>query len=860
MGAMLWQPKISNSEWSNLKADTMMDLPNLPVTEVLPDILTALEGNSNLVLVAPPGAGKTTLVPLVLLDANWRYGKRILVLEPRRLATRSAATRMAFLLGEKVGERVGYRVRFDTKISNDTVIEVITEGVFSRMLSNDPGLDNVAAVLFDEFHERSLDGDLALALCLDLQAGLREDLRLIPMSATLDGAAVAELMGAEIIQSEGRAFPIEIIHRGRQPSEQIETAVAQAVREELSNGIGGSLLVFLPGQREIERTASLLETSLPQNTQLHKLYGALSQKAQDEAIKPPIKGHRKVVLASAIAETSLTIEGVNTVIDSGLSRQPVFEPATGLTRLQTVKSSQASVAQRAGRAGRLGPGRAVKLWRAEQTAGLLKHTLPEILNADLAALLLELADWGIKDVKQLKWLDIPPTPALNESKNLLLKLGAFSVSENGEWQITPHGRMIVKMALPPRFAHMVLTALQYGKANAQRAALLALLVQERGVGGKSSDLSERHNRALRGSDKRTQNLLRLSQSIALNAAKNSTTDSHLLSKQDLLSDGVLLAFAFPDRIAQNRGQAPDGSTRFRLANGRGAQIDGTESLAREDFLVVVDMAGRAGAARILSAAPLLKSDLEEYFSDQIGMVNEANFDSKAGRLNATESIKLGALTLSPAKKIQVDPEIALRALLRAIREQGLSLLPWRDEDTKLKAQLSLLNLHVGEPWPDVSDNILLDGLENWVEPFLQGQLSLDHLGKGALSDGLLLLAGHPSRQQIDSLTPHHFDAPSGSRVPIEYENNKAILRIRPQELFGLDAHPTVLAGILPLDIELLSPAGRAIQITRDLPGFWRGTWTDVRTDMRGRYPKHPWPVNPLNEPPTRRVKPRRDRK
>ena len=834
----------------------MIKLPNLPISEVLPEIISALNRNSNLVLAAPPGAGKTTLVPLALLDADWRGGRRILVLESRRLAARSAAHRMASLLGESVGMRVGYRVRFDTKISTETVIEVITEGVFSRMLSNDPGLENVAAIMFDEFHERSLDGDLALALCLDLQAGLREDLRLIPMSATLDGAAVSKLMDAPIIESKGRAFPIEIIHRENKASERIEFATARSVREELSDGIGGNILVFLPGQSEIERTAKLLEESLSPDVELHRLYGALSRQAQDDAIRPLADNMRKVVLASAIAETSLTIEGVNTVIDSGLSRQPVFEPATGLTRLQTVRASRASVTQRAGRAGRLGPGRAVRLWRREQTAGLPAHTPPEILNADLTALSLELADWGVREVSQLKWLDAPPVPALTEAKNLLLNLGALMKSKNGDIQISPHGKMMKNTGLPPRFAHMVLVSAAYGLASVKRAALLALLIQERGVGGRSVDLAVRCEALenLKIKDRSAQNLLRLAKSIASRMPDQKNKDS------ELLTHGVLLGLAFPDRIAQSRGQAPDGSMRFRLANGRGAQIDATESLSTEKFLVIVDMAGRAGAARILSAATILRRELSDYFSNLILKKDEANFDAKSGRLNATRTLMLGALSLGKPDKTTVDPQIALEALLGAVRDRNLDVLPWRPQDLNFRAQLSLLHSYLGHPWPDVYDDALMENLDIWLKPFLQGQQSLASLDNGALTDGLMTLASYPSHAEIDRLTPSHFNAPSGSRLPVEYTSDKAVLRIRPQELFGLDTHPKIINDLLPLDIELLSPAGRAIQITRDLPGFWRGTWADVRSDMRGRYPKHPWPENPMTELPTRRIKPRRNRK
>ena len=561
-------------------------LPDLPITSVLPELLSALEGNNKAVLMAPPGAGKTTLVPLALLDAPWREGHKIIVLEPRRLAARAAAHRMADLLGEKVGERVGYRVRFNTKISHRTMIEIVTEGVFTRMLADDPGLENVAAVLFDEFHERSLDGDLALALCLDLQQGLRDDLRLLPMSATLDGSAVAALLDAPVIESMGRQYPVDINYKDHPPRERIETTVARAVRSEIANNQAGSILVFLPGQREIERTADLLDGALPADVTVHKLFGALSHQEQDAAIRPAHKGKRKVVLASAIAETSLTIDGIVCVIDSGLSRQPVFEPATGLTRLQTVRASRAEIDQRAGRAGRLGPGRALRLWRREQTAALPAFAPPEIINADLSALLLDLADWGVADPSALQWMDQPPEPALAEARSLLRSLDAMG--ENG---LTEHGRAMRRLPLPPRFAHMVVKAAEQGADF--DAALLALALQERGAGGRGVDLEPRLDMLKSARDKRSKMLTNLARSIA---GRTGIQDA-----SNRVSVGILLAIAYPDRIAQRGAATNNGTIRFRLANGRGAELDATENLGKADFIVVADMAGRAGAARILAA-------------------------------------------------------------------------------------------------------------------------------------------------------------------------------------------------------------------------------------------------------------------
>ena len=778
-------------------------LPDLPVKNILPGVLSALEATSNLVIIAPPGAGKTTLVPLALIDADWRQGRKIIVLEPRRLAARAAASRMASLLGEAVGQRVGYRVRFDSKVSKDTIIEVVTEGVFTRMLADDPGLEKVATVLFDEFHERSLDGDLVLALCLDLQAGLRDDLRLIPISATIDGAAVADLMDAEVIESEGRSFPVDITHVDRPPAQRIEQLVAHVVRQEISTTQQGSILVFLPGQGEIERTYKLLEEKLTGAVSLHRLYGALSQNEQDAAIAPVKAGDRKVVLSSAIAETSLTIEGITTVIDSGLSRQPVFEPATGLTRLQTVRASQASVNQRAGRAGRLGPGKAIRLWHEGQTAALPKHTIPEILNAGLTSFVLDLAEWGVTDFAQLKWLDQPPEPAVNEARKKLVTIGALSK----EHQILPHGKAIRSLPMDPSSANSVLSAAQLSPQAANRAALLSLLLQERGAGGWSVDLSERADRVLQDGSKRSEKLRSMAGSIAKRAHSLATAESGG-PPGDHIEDGVLLAFGRTDRIAQKRGQGPDGTVRFRLANGRGAQLDGSDNLATSDYLVVLDMVGRAGAARITSAVPLIKNDLSIYFTNDITRQEKTHFDVKTGAFKTYRSLMLGALELEKpvlVKDLSVDYSMALGD---AIREHGLSLLPWQDRVIELRQRLSLLHNHLGDPWPDVSDDALLANLEIWLLPYLEGVTALSQLKVETLQDGLMQLAGYPSNGELVRLVPSHFDAPSGSRVPLSYEKSeqgKVVLGIRPQELFGLDVHPSVLDGKLPLEIELLSP-------------------------------------------------------
>ena len=837
--------------------DVFSDLPELPVKAVLSDIMASLDAHPNLVLVAPPGAGKTTLVPLALLQAQWLGERKLIVLEPRRLAARAAASRMASLFKEDVGETVGYRVRFDSKISAKTRIEVVTEGVFSRMLADDPGLENVAAVLFDEFHERSLDGDLSLALCLDLQSALRDDLRLIPMSATIDGAGVSALMNAPLIESEGRTFPVELSYAPRVAGSRLEPDVAAAVRDVLKNDDTGSILVFLPGQAEIERTYKLLLDKMPSDVALHRLYGALHQKDQDAAIAAVPDGTRKVVLSSAIAETSLTINGIDTVVDSGLSRQPVFEPSTGLTRLQTVRASKASVDQRAGRAGRLRPGRAIRLWHEGQMAALPKQTIPEILNADLCAFVLELADWGVVDVGQLSWLDQPPEPALVEARKKLVRFGAL----NTEGQITTHGKDMRSLSLEPSLAHGLLKAAEFGEEAARRMAVASTVQEERGVGGHSVDLSHRCDRVVSASDGRSKRVMQLAEKFLRHPALIKVRKATKQSDHVIPSDGILLAHAYPDRIAQRTGQAADGTVRYRLANGRGAQIDATESLSREAYLLIVDMVGRAGAARIVSATALSKDDLTNYFEDAIETESQSCFDPKTGSFTTTRTCKLGALVLEKPVSTKARPEDLPAALVSAVQEHGIGVLPWRDDDIKLRQRLGLLHQVLGETWPNVDDRELIENLDTWLLPFLGNVKSLSDLKNGALSDAMNAYAGFPAKAVLNELVPTHFAAPSGSSVPLDYMSeafeagtSKVVLRVRPQELFGLDVHPAVANGKQPVEIEFLSPAGRAIQITQDLSAFWRGSWRDVRSDLRGRYPKHPWPENPLEAEPTRRIK------
>lgn len=811
------------------------NLPDLPVSEALPALGRALADKGSAVLVAPPGAGKTTLVPLALLDAPWRGNGKIILLEPRRLAARAAARRMASLLGEEPGETVGYAMRMENRTSARTKILVVTEGVFSRMLLDDPELPGIAAVLFDEFHERSLDGDFGLALALDVQGALRSDLRLLVMSATLDGAQVARLLsGAPVVESRGRAFPVETRYEERPAGVPVEDAMAKAIRAALADETG-SILAFLPGQREIQRTTERLEGRLTADTDIVPLYGLLDSKAQDAAIKPAPAGRRKVVLATSIAETSITIDGVRVVIDSGLSRLPHFEPASGLTRLETVRVSKASADQRAGRAGRTQPGVAIRLWRAEQTASLPAFTPPEILEADLSGLLLDCAAFGVADPGSLSFLDPPPAPALAEARALLKALHA--IDEAG--RLTPQGEAMRKLALPVRLAHMVAEATKDG--HAQDAAQLAVLLTERGLGGDGVDLERRLMRFRGEKSPRANAARQLAQRLARNAHRSDPT-----------SAGALLLHAWPDRIAKARGERG----RFLLANGSGAMLDAADPLAGEAFLVVADLTGKAQNARITAAASVDETAIRAALSDRIETSRQTTFDRDKRAVRVREIVRLGAITLSERMLPAPTGADADRAILDALREHSLSLLPWSKDAETLRRRLSWLHRGLGVPWPDVSDKALTENLEAWLEPFLSGAASFSAIDPGAISAGLVSLVPHDLQRKIDALAPTHFDAPSGSRIPIRYEEEGPVLAIRVQELFGLDRHPSIAGGTVPLTLELLSPAHRPIQTTRDLPGFWRGSWADVRADMRGRYPKHVWPDNPLLAAATARAKPR----
>ena len=812
----------------------------LPIDAALPALGAALADGHSVVLVAPPGAGKTTRVPLRLLDADWLQDRKIILLEPRRLAARGAAERMAATIGERVGETVGLRVRLGSKISARTRIEVVTEGVFTRMILDDPELSGVGAVLFDEFHERSLDADLGLALAIDAQGALREELRILVMSATLDGARVARLLGdAPVIASEGRAYPVETRHLEREPNRRIEDAMADAILRAL-RADPGSVLAFLPGQGEIRRVADMLAGRVDDTTEIAPLYGALTQGEQDRAVSPAPPGRRKVVLATSIAETSLTIEGVRIVVDSGLSRIPVYEPGIGLTRLVTARASRASVDQRRGRAGRTEPGICWRLWSEAATNALEPFTRPEILAADLAGLLLDAAAWGVTDPTTLAFLDAPPGPALAEARTMLGEIGAIDPDR----RLTPTGRRLRSLPLPPRLARMVVRAAEGGQARA--AADLAAVLVERGLGGDGVDLADRVERFGRDRGPRAADMRRLAQGWARQAGGSGPA-------ADAAEAGALLALAYPDRVARARGR--DGE--FVMANGRAGRLDPASSLAREAYLVVADIAGAAGNARILAAAAITPDAIEALFADRIEAGASVVFDRGARALRARAVRRLGAISLGERTLPVPSDAASAEILARGIAELGLDLLPWTPALSQWRARIRFLRAAEGPDWPDVSDEALVAGATEWLAPAILGRTGLAGITADDLAQGLHGLLPWSLRARLEAEAPTHVEVPTGSRIPVDYAaEGEPALAVRVQELFGLDRHPAIGGGRVPLVLHLLSPASRPIQITRDLPGFWRGSWSAVRAEMRGRYPRHPWPENPLAEPPTRRVKPR----
>jgi ATP-dependent helicase HrpB len=847
----------------------------LPIDDALGPLRAALGAQPNAVLVAPPGAGKTTRAPLALLDEPWAKGKRLILIEPRRLAARAAASRMAATLGEKVGETIGLRVRLQSLVSKRMRIEVVTEGVFTRQILDDPSLEGVAGVMFDEFHERSLNADLGLALALDAQQGLREDLRLLVMSATLDGARVRLALGdAPLIESKGRAYPVATRYVGRNPSARIEDEVARATLDALARE-SGSILVFLPGVNEIRRVAETLSARAGPDVDIAPLYGALDGYAQDLAIAPAPRGRRKIVLATSIAETSLTIEGVSVVVDSGLMRVPVYEPDVGLTRLETVRVSRANADQRRGRAGRVEPGVCYRLWEEAANGGLQPYAAPEILSADLSGLLLDCALWGVADPGKLAFLDPPPRGALAEARALLASLGAV----DSEGRITDEGRKIAGLALPPRLARMIVDAARAG--DARTASEVAVVLTERGLGGDSVDLASRleafaHDRSERANDAR-----RLARALATRATEALTLIwpryarppspasgrrvspplPQRASKDARLStgyagegrgEGALLASAYPDRIGAARGRRGD----FLMANGRAAALEAHDALAAEPFLSIGEIAGRAASARILLAAPLSLDDIEAVAGASIKAADELTFDRASFSLRARRRRRLGALVLAEQTLAVPQGETAALALAHGVLSLGLQRLPWTNAVKQWRDRVMFLRRAEGDVWPDLSDEALARD-PGWLATFLLGKTRLNEIGAHDLVKALSAALPWELARRLDNEAPTHFLAPTGTAAPIDYESvGGPTIALKVQELFGLKEHPSLAGGRIPLTLQLLSPALRPIQITRDLPGFWRGSWSAVRADLRGRYPRHFWPDDPAQAAPTARAKPR----
>lgn len=830
-------------------------MSSLPIFDVLSELQQAVQQHSVTILQAPPGAGKTTAVPLALLEAGVLGNQQLIMLEPRRLAARSAAARMAEQLGEPVGDTVGYQIRGERKLSQNTRIRVVTEGILTRLLQDDPELSDTALVVFDEFHERSLQADLALALCLQSLSALRDDLKLLIMSATLNTDALSQLLpDAPIISSQGRSFPIEHHYwPARQTSPDRFTLNAHLLTtcQRAWQDNAGNLLVFLPGVGEIKQLQhSLLDLDLP-NTLIAPLYGELNKQQQDQAIAAPPKGQRKIVLATNVAETSLTIDGITVVIDSGLMRESQFDPNTGMNRLATQRISRASAEQRSGRAGRLAAGVCYRLWTEAQHKQLVPHHAPEILNSDLAPLLLEAANWGAQDINEFDWLDAPLVGAVAQAKELLLQLGAIQEP----LRITAHGQAILRLGVHPRLGHMLISSQALGAV--QDACLIAALLAERDPlprQQRNADMLKRLD-ALKGRAPRGSN------NAAIQTIKQQARELEKKLNQSqvtqAINPAVLLAHAYPDRIAQLRNTK---DRRYRLASGKGAVLHGEDSMPNDDYIVIATLDGREREAAIFMAASLREDELFEHFPDWIQTQATVRWDDTTQRVHASEDIRLGALILASQAMDQPDQHLIHQALLQGIRQTGLHCLPWSKEAMNLRHRLRFiqretkamptLTLEV----PDTSETNLLKHLEDWLLPHLNKENSLDKLKALDLHAILLSQLSWDTQQQINSLAPTHISVPSGSRISIDYSEDVPVLAVRLQEMFGLATTPCILNGQYPLMIHLLSPAHRPTQITQDLASFWQNTYHDVKKELKIKYKKHYWPDDPLQAQATSKTK------
>ena len=832
-------------------------MANLPIDAVLPDLLAALRDGPRALLIAPPGAGKTTRVAPALLDQPW-CGGQVLLLVPRRLAARSAAEFIARERGEAPGATIGYQTRLDSKVGRGTRLIAMTHGVYLARLQADPELAGVSAVLFDEVHERSLDSDLALALTLDAAKELRPDLRLVAMSATLDGERFGRLLGhPPRIESEGRSHPLTLIHEGREAQARIEPQMASAIRRALAEH-PGSLLAFLPGVAEIERTATALG-ELPPGIVLHRLHGQVDPAAQRSALAPPTPGARKLVLASSIAETSVTLDDVRIVVDSGLARRPRYDRGAGLTRLVTERASRAAVTQRAGRAARQAPGVAIRLWEEAATAALPAHDPPEILEADLSSLVLTCLLWGEADPARLPFLDLPPAAALDEARARLQRIGA--VDEDG--RLTAHGRAVAAIPLEPRLAHMLIEARARGFGAA--AAEAAVLLTERGLGGKDPDLEVRSRRWRNERGPRADGARRMAarwgqcaplpgrEGLGVGRTAEGSLRSPPTPGPSLPGRGtsLALALAFPDRLSRRRDSSGE---QWQSVGGRGFRLDPASPLARSEWLAVAEVAGAASGARILSAAAIDFAEIEDLFGDRIEAFAKVAFDPATSAISATRGRRLGAIRLSSAPDPRPDQAAIEAGLIAAVRRHGLAILPWSDSATALRQRAAFAAAH-DPAISDLGDAALIACLDEWLAPLVAGQRRLDAIGGGVLRNALDGLLGYDAARAIDRLAPTHFTSPAGSSHSIDYAaTGGPVVEVRAQALFGLREHPMVAGGRVPLTLAITSPAHRPIQTTRDLPAFWTGSWREVAREMRGRYPKHPWPDDPAAAPPTLRTK------